>query len=578
MLRLTRITRLYHCDRNITVVNTTSGELDLDVDVASLSSVGLTVDFHLDSLLPTRLLSGTESMDDINGTLVPMEEITFRSKTDSLLAALALERGITVSAMNSVLATLLDPSFDVTEISLTSMQAIYSHIAETRHQSSLHRSAKGNIPRSFPQVILELILDLIAEKRDECLAINREKYSRRNHFTVPTVSERELTSMMLVCRAWSWPAQRALGRTLCLNDPSLTTFKKSLTSPLFGLWTRQIIILQPEPDGNAWDQPEFMAADGNISDELSDTIELLLLRFRGLRKFCLNTRVVQPYTVTMLRNLKSLAHLRELRVMQGGKTLDSFLGLLCEAVAHMPCLQYLAIEHYGYAHDQNRECNLQLQIFETLKQMRPPSSLTGLSLRIGPASDAVARWLAWLSRTHPNNSSSLSIHIALSPPSFTGQIDTSALLSCMDALGSRLELVEELSFEMNDLRAQVVSRALGHCLSLRRLQIRCHASLRVVLMNAILAAEMRFKLGELAIFSALDFERARGETDALLQRFLMEPSCSVLRKLTCQDYGQLYDDERTPQELQPPTLPLTYKTCDARGIELRVFGYNSFLS
>lgn len=326
-------------------------------------------------------------MADRNTFSVDIDEMQFESVTDSLLASLTIDQDIPLFALDKMFAVLRNPSFNMAEASMRSSEDVFNRVAEIRQRAADARSTNASIPASFPKLVLDLVIDFIADERDAALATFRDSKHDRSWFHVPTDGEYSLQSMALVCRAWSWPAQRALGRTLCLNDPCVRTVKKGLSNPIYGPWTHQILIFEPAEDD--WEDDE----------ELGDLMVRLLARVRSVRSFGLIAAVYQTYMSAAVRAIKELALVRELHVRIGGVSYDSFLGLVCEAVGHLPILQCLAVEHSTYAfHQRREELEAQLQILVRLEQLRPPRSLASLSLTIGKAFERAVQFVAWLSQ------------------------------------------------------------------------------------------------------------------------------------------------------------------------------------
>lgn len=136
------------------------------------------------------------------------------------------------------------------------------------------------------------------EDRGAAVTSGAEPGSSPRDLTSSTPLDRDLSAMSLVCRSWSWPAQRALGRVFCLCYRGGKAVKNALRTPVFGAWTREIILLQ---DGDS--------DEGHDDREFRDTICLMLPRLAGVKKFslCSNARYLFARTVS-----HSLHHLTEL--------------------------------------------------------------------------------------------------------------------------------------------------------------------------------------------------------------------------------------------------------------------------
>lgn len=134
-------------------------------------------------------------------------DIPFTTEADALVSSLVLKHRIPTATLDLVLSILRNPSFDLAQLTLQKATDILKTVAEVHNQETETRSTRGHIPDSFPQVILEQVLDVLAaERRDALRGLPRAKSGDE-----AADRDKELRTMSLVCRAWTSPAQRALG-------------------------------------------------------------------------------------------------------------------------------------------------------------------------------------------------------------------------------------------------------------------------------------------------------------------------------------------------------------------------------
>lgn len=483
---------------------------------------------------------------------VSNEDIPFATQTDALLASLVLENRIPTNTVDLMLSVLHDPAFDQAQLTLNRATDVFSRVAEHRRLVVATRSAQCHSPPPFPQVILQEVVDILGEERRVLLRERRNVMPEQwpDPTKTPSDSESILRSISLVCRAWTSPDQRAVGRIFCVQELSALKIERALKGSIFGPWTREIMIYRP--------RPVFVYEP--IQDlrhvEPGNLFGVLLARLGNAQSYCLVADTYEEEAIAMLRKTGCLTRLRELRLNGYGSPI---LLDICEVIKNMPLLKHLAIEA------SSSPSHLPT-IPPSLESWTAPTSLKTLSLDIGPSrgKDSPAHYLSWLALPY------LALPAKLKSLNLVCRFGVG-----MDALKPILGCISHLTITVID--SESASTALAFCTSLEQLEMHLTEDLDFIATRTHFNLKGLSSLKELVLhahFTPEDRETLVDDIDDSLRRCVTNLMPSSLRVLSVTDVTHYPRRTIIPHAALPlSSFPLTAHLCTERGVVLHVFGF-----
>ncbi|KAH8111006.1 hypothetical protein DFH11DRAFT_1842639 [Phellopilus nigrolimitatus] len=382
------------------------------------------------SMADTRLpFKGTLAFDRNSQDYVP-----FRTQTDAMLASLMLAYRLAPPILTVVLAITLEKAEDVR-----------ARVAEREAQLvNLERANRnGCFPFAFPRVVLEEVIDLLAEERRMELYAQRDVDGPHMGRIEPEKMDRDLRSMSLVCKDWTRSAQHALGRVLALQDVRKPQVLKALNSPLFGRWTREIVLFRHFRDLDAKGRSSLNESSG----ELWTLMARLFAHVPNARSLSLSSDRNEMSIPQVTESFIRMPSLRELRVIHAGD-ITQLLGTLCKKMSLLPSLEHLFLQYSG-----SGSC---------VHQIRAPVGARGLARALVSQTVAQDRQCE---RSFAFNGFRLrSLSLDLSCCYYNERMCISALEPCFRTL-------EELHVNLSGLGEGMLTSVLKRCGVLRRLSL-----------------------------------------------------------------------------------------------------------
>lgn len=385
------------------------------------------------------------------------EYIPFKTQTDAMLASLMLAYRLAPPILTVVLGLVRHPNFNASEVTLQKPDDVFQRVADHRAEvasTQTTRSLSSLCRRLvFPHFLLEELVDILANERREKLHTERDgDASCISRFPLHTV-DHDLRNVSLVCRSWTRSAQRAIGRILVLQNARKQYLENALAVPLFGPWTREIIIFR----NNRESPSNTMRNLCERSDEEWKIMQKLCARLPNVRCMALNTDWFEIPSHRFANDLCRFPNLNEMRLVQVGD-ITQLLGLTCRKISGCLSLKHLHLQYSGSGSVYSSYIPP-----SDLEKLSPPPSLTSLSLRIGSTSQLSLQYIQWLTR--PREDFRLkSLSLDLSPCYFNE-------LACVNALLPCIRVVEDLHVNASGLGDGTVANILANCTALRRLTI-----------------------------------------------------------------------------------------------------------
>lgn len=169
-----------------------------------------------------------------------------------------------------------------------------------------------------------------------------------------------LSTILLVQRSWTWPAQKAMGRQIIVsNGDALMYVRKAITSPLHGLWTTRALIsytgqeMDPELNQHAGSDALIITSQTELDKEFTNVLVELIKRMPSLRQLSFKLQtfsdtdlVLELYT----RALSQFALLKRLNTVVvlclSTDLTPSFGEALVNWLAELPILESLFIDSW----------------------------------------------------------------------------------------------------------------------------------------------------------------------------------------------------------------------------------------
>lgn len=141
-------------------------------------------------------------------------------------------------------------------------------------------------PAGVPSTVLELVLEEIHLRRKfnlrEWQESDRDRRARRDHDRLFSDDfGKDLEGICLVHPSWTSDARHILGRILVLSDASVQSTIAAASSPMFGLWTREVYLSFSTKFGSAHRQTDGTA--------MWDALNAVFVRIPAVLTFCLQT-------------------------------------------------------------------------------------------------------------------------------------------------------------------------------------------------------------------------------------------------------------------------------------------------
>ncbi|KAI5121630.1 hypothetical protein M0805_001159 [Coniferiporia weirii] len=400
----------------------------------------------------TRLpFKGTHAFDRNSQDYVP-----FCTSTDAMLASLMLAYRLASPILTVVLALVRHPDFNPSDITLSGAEDVWARVSAHRARVAITRSRRSDaFPSVFPRVILDEVIDMLEEERRNSLQVQQEVVDSYLRRAETSKLDADLRSVSLVCKEWGRPAQRALGKILVLQDVREVHLANAVNGPLFGPWTREIVILRHNPDLD--DRGRVIMRER--TDEVWSLVMRLFASVPNIRRVSISTDWFEWPLRRVTEGLERMSLLREIRLVQLGD-ISQLLGAVCKRIKYLPALAHLDLQYSGLG--------------TAYANFVPPSELDDspgpafekLSLKIGLASDLSLEYIRWLTkpRLTENAFRLRSLSLDLSCCCLNER-------NCFDALEPCFRTLEELWINVSGLGEGLLTRIIDGCLTLRRLML-----------------------------------------------------------------------------------------------------------
>ena len=102
------------------------------------------------------------------------EYIPFRTETDAMLASLMLAYRLASPVLAVVLALVRHPNFNPADITLSKPEDIWTRVAEYNASKPPPVAKTNGFPLPFPRVILNEVVDVLAEERRQAIYVQRD--------------------------------------------------------------------------------------------------------------------------------------------------------------------------------------------------------------------------------------------------------------------------------------------------------------------------------------------------------------------------------------------------------------------
>lgn len=178
--------------------------------------------------------------------------VPFSTPSDAILASLFLCHQMPRNFMDIVISVAMHPNLDAKHVTLKDTVDIIQIEEQARLQVRLvdaHRrslDADGQINRTnVPEVILDGVLDVLHTERQSELSSLAGDLGWHSRRLDGVEAGAVFFTMSLVHRSWTFPAQKALGRILCVHNiiKQARLLSSQVHTSIFGAWTSHFILL-----------------------------------------------------------------------------------------------------------------------------------------------------------------------------------------------------------------------------------------------------------------------------------------------------------------------------------------------
>ncbi|THH10368.1 hypothetical protein EW145_g1396 [Phellinidium pouzarii] len=365
--------------------------------------------------------------------------VPFRTATDAMLASLMLAYRLASPILTVVLALVRHPDFNPGEITLSRAEDVWARVAEHEASVAMVRNGRNDaFPFAFPRFVLDEVLDVLDEERRTSLLMKSEAVDPYLGRVETSKLDADLRSASLVCKEWRRPAQRTLGRILALQDVREVHLFSAINGPLFGHWTRDVVVLRHNPKLDEMGRA--------IACERGDGVWLLIMRLLSRMPNVRTVSISTDWFEWPLRNvtegLERMPALRELRLVQLGD-ISQLLGV------------------YSGMGSAYADFVPPSELDES-----PGLAFQKLSLKIGSTSDLSLQYIKWLTMPREGDNSFMLKSLLLDLSCCYGNER-----GCVDVLEPCFRTLEELWINASGLGKGLLTRIFDNCLSLRRLTI-----------------------------------------------------------------------------------------------------------
>lgn len=243
---------------------------------------------------------------------------------------------------------------------------------------------------------------------------------------------------------------------LSSSDARKEHLERAINGPLFGRWTREIIVLR-----------HYLRMEETkrlmLSEQANESYMLfanLLVRLCNVRRVSISTDWYEWPLRHVQKGLHGSLELRELRLVQIGE-IPQLFGLACEAVKDYPTLEHLYLQYSGSSTAYT--VAPPLPPLETL----PQPAFKKLSLKIGGTSDLSLHYIRWLTCPRSNGEQSFRLQSLSLDLTTCYRNDR----KCLEALEPCLHALDELIINVNGLSDVLASSIFMSCAGLKRLTL-----------------------------------------------------------------------------------------------------------
>ncbi|KLO08700.1 hypothetical protein SCHPADRAFT_1000780 [Schizopora paradoxa] len=328
------------------------------------------------------------------------DDISFPTKSDALIASLALKKQSDPILIDAFLSLLKDPNFNPAECTLHSVADIHS-LASSYRKETDNYTPKQFSPMQIPIFVWEEVMVHIGDQWVAYalkLCDDAAQYSTiwdNNIFAAPySYQLSDLCNASIVHPSWTRPAQRQMGRVLVLHETNERTLDAAIKCGLYGNWT-EILALKGSIAYSGWGAPQQ-----GFTDTLSPNVSLLksfITRLPSLNTLHFEASFLS-HPLVLLNALQFLSSVTTVSIVHQNVTINKSIGEIFEHLERWPGLRNLSLTGF--------ECNLKSpDPLDRLLASRNLPELSSIFISGGDGHlhrDTLIHWVRWKKTSLPH--------------------------------------------------------------------------------------------------------------------------------------------------------------------------------
>ncbi|KLO07466.1 hypothetical protein SCHPADRAFT_648658 [Schizopora paradoxa] len=329
------------------------------------------------------------------------DDISFPTKSDALIASLALKKQSDPVLIDAFLSLLKNPNFNPAECTLHSVADIHSFASSCRKETDNH-SPRQSSPMKIPIFVWEEMMihigdQWVAYALKLCMdAVQNKSSWDSNIFAAPYSHQLfDLYNVSLVHASWTRPAQRQMGRVLVLHKTNEDTLNAAIKSGLYGNWT-QILAVKGSVLYGGWG-----ATPQGVTDTLSPNLSLLksfIIRLPSITTLHFESSVL-GHPLVLLNALKFFTSVTTVSIVSQNVTINKSTDEIFEQVERWPGLRNLSLTGF--------ECDLKSpDPLDRLLASRNLPELSSIFISGGETNlhkDTLIHWVRWKKTILPHD-------------------------------------------------------------------------------------------------------------------------------------------------------------------------------
>ncbi|KLO08702.1 hypothetical protein SCHPADRAFT_931652 [Schizopora paradoxa] len=320
------------------------------------------------------------------------DDISFPTKSDALIASLALKKQSDPVLIDAFLSLLKNPNFNTTECTLHSVADIHSFASSYRKEKDNH-TPRQSFPMQIPIFVWEEVMvhigdQWVAYALKLCDDAAQYKTSWDNNIFAAPYSHQlsDLYNASLVHPSWTRPAQRQMGRVLVLHKTNEDTLNAAIKSGLYGNWTQILAMKGSVFDG--WGTPPQGSTD-NLSPNVS-LLKSFIARLPSLNTLHFESSVL-GHPLVLLNSLEFLSSVDTVSIINQNISINKSTDEIFGQVDRWPGLRNLSLTGF--------ECNLKSpDPLDRLLASRNLPELSSVFISGGGAhlhKETLIHWIRW---------------------------------------------------------------------------------------------------------------------------------------------------------------------------------------